>query len=163
MVTITHAAEPIQIADGLPKVGEQAPAFDLATTGGRLTPANFAGRRQILNIFPNIETSICQMSVRHFNEVANSLDNAVVLCVSNDELATMQGFCGAEGLDNVVVGSALGTSFGDDYGVTVLTGKLVGRLARAVVVLDVDGTVLHSELLPEIKQEPDYDAALAVL
>ena len=135
----------------------------LRTGDARITPSTFAGKRVVLNIFPNIETGVCQQSVRTFNERANDLDNTVVLNVSNDELETLAGFCAAEGLDNVTVGSAKGTDFGKDYGLTLNEGPLADRLARAVVVVDTDGSVLHSELVPEIAQEPDYDAALAAL
>lgn len=164
MATITRAGEPIQTSGELPQVGATAPAYDLATTGdARLTPDTYAGKRVVLNIFPNIETSVCQQSVRAFNERASSVENTVVLCVSNDELATLAGFCAAEGLDNVVVGSARGTAFGDDYGVTINEGALAGRLARAVVVVDTNGAVLYTQLVPETRNEPDYDAALAAL
>lgn len=164
MATITLKGDPIQTSAELPAVGSQAPAYDVATTGDtRLTPATNAGKRVVLNIFPNIETGICQTSVRTFNERANSLENTVVLCISNDELATLVGFCAAEGLDNVSVGSAKGTSFGGDYGLTIEDGPLAGRLARAVVVIDTDGSLLHAELVPEIAQEPDYEAAIASL
>lgn len=164
MATILRRGEPIQTSGDLPEVGAQAPVYDVATTGdARVTPNTHAGKRVVLNIFPNIETRVCQASVRVFNQRASSLENTVVLCVSNDELETLAGFCAAEGLDNVQVASAKGTSFGDDYGITVLDGELAGRLARAVVVIETDGTIVHTELVPETSQEPDYDAALAAL
>ena len=164
MATVTLKGNPIQTSGELPKPGDQAPAWDVATTGdARITPTTYAGKRVVLNIFPNIETGVCQQSVRAFNEKANELQDAVVLCVSNDDLETLAGFCAAEGLDNVVVGSAKGTSFAEDYGILVSEGPLDGRTARAVVVVDTDGTVKHSELVPEIGQEPDYDAALQAL
>lgn len=164
MATITLKGSPVTTSGELPQAGSPAPDFDLATTGdARLTRETYASKRIVLNIFPNIETSVCQQSVRTFNELANDLDDAVVLCVSNDELATLQGFCAAEGLDNVTVASAKGSSFGDDYGLTLTDGPLEGRLARAVVVIDTDGTVKHSELVPEITQSPDDEAALAAL
>ena len=164
MAQITLKGDPIQTSGELPSTGQQAPAYDVATTGdARITPSAFAGKRVVLNIFPNIETGVCQQSVRTFNERANDLDNTVVLNVSNDELETLAGFCAAEGLDNVTVGSAKGTDFGKDYGLSLSEGPLAGRLARAVVVVGTDGSVLHSELVPEIAQEPDYDAALAAL
>ena len=164
MATITLKGTPIQTSGQLPEVGSQAPDYDIASTGDvRLTPTSHAGKRVVLNIFPNIETGVCQTSVRTFNELASSLDNTVVLCVSNDELDSLAGFCSAEGLANVQVGSARGTRLGDDYGITIQDSALEGRLARSVVVIDTDGSVLHTEQLPEIAQEPDYDRALAVL
>lgn len=164
MSTVNLKGEPVQTSGELPLVGAQAPDYDLATTGDRrITRETFGDKRVVLNIFPNIETGTCQMSVRAFNEKASSFTDTVVLCVSNDELATLQGFCAAEGLDNVVVASAKGTSFDQDYGLAISEGPLAGRTARAVVVLDADGSVLHSELVPEIADEPDYDKALGVL
>ena len=164
MATITLRGASIHTSGELPAVGTPAPDYDISTTGDvRLTPTTHASKRVVLNIFPNIETGVCQTSVRTFNERASGLDNTVVLCVSNDELETLAGFCAAEGLDNVQVGSAKGTSFGDDYGITILDGPLAGRLARSVVVIDTDGSVLYTEQLPEIAQEPDYDRALAAL
>lgn len=155
MATITRRGALVHTSGELPEVGSQAPVYDVATT--------YAGQRVVLNIFPNIETRVCQASVRAFNALASTRENTVVLCVSNDELQTLAGFCAAEGLDNVVVASAKGTSFGDDYGVTILDGELAGRLARAVVVLDTDGSVLHAQLVADTGQEPDYEQALAVL
>ncbi|MGD8215527.1 thiol peroxidase [Aestuariimicrobium sp. Y1814] len=164
MANILRRGEPTTTSGELPPVGSPAPAFDVASTGDvRLTPSTWTGTRVVLNIFPNIETGVCQTSVRTFNERASSLSDTVVVCLSNDELETLAGFCAAEGLDNVVVASAKGTSFGDDYGLTILDGPLADRLARAIVVISADGTVSHTELVPEIAQEPDYEAALSAL
>lgn len=127
-------------------------------------PAREAGEGHVvLNIFPSIDTGTCALSVRTFNAKASSLDNAVVVCVSNDLPYAQARFCGAEGLDDVITASAFRSSFGDDYGVTLADGKNRGLLSRAVVVLDTDGTVRYTEQVTEIANEPDYDAALAAL
>jgi thiol peroxidase len=148
----------------LPAVGGPAPSFTL--TGGDVadfTSDDLAGSRVVLNIFPSIETGVCSASVRRFNEIAAGLENTRVVCVSVDLPFTLAKFCGAEGLDNVTVGSAFRSSFGTDYGVTMVDGGWRGLLARAVVVYDADGVVLHTEVVESIGQEPDYDAAVAAL
>ena len=117
----------------------------------------------MLNIFPSVDTGICAESVRKFNALAGSLENTVVINVSHDLPFAQARFCGAEGIENVTSASAFRSSFGQDYGVTLVDGKFEGLLARAVVVLDADGSVLHVQLVPEIGQEPDYDAAVAAL
>jgi thioredoxin-dependent peroxiredoxin len=164
MATVTLGGNPVNTVGELPPVGAKAPDFHL--TGGDLgdvTAASLAGKKVVLNIFPSIDTPTCATSVRQFNERAASLDDAVVLCVAADLPFAMTRFCGAEGLDNVKVASTFRSSFGADFGVTLAEGRLAGLLARAVVVLSADGTVLHSQLVPEIANEPDYDAALAAL
>jgi thiol peroxidase len=149
----------------LPKVGSKAPGFTLVA--GDLSDATletFAGKRKVLNIFPSVDTPTCATSVRKFNAQANQLDNAVVLCISADLPFAQARFCGAEGLENVKNLSTMrGAQFMQDYGVAIADGPMVGLTTRAVVVLDENDTVLHSELVPEIGQEPNYDAALAVL
>ena len=117
----------------------------------------------ILNVFPSVDTGICATSVRTFNERAAGLENTKVLCISRDLPFAQARFCGAEGIENVTVASDFRTTFGEDYGVTMITGPLEGLLARAVIVLDEKGNVTHSQLVPEIKQEPDYEAAIAAL
>ena len=117
----------------------------------------------MISIFPSIGTGVCQASVRRFNELAAGLDNTTVLNVSLDLPFALKGFCAAEGIDNVKVGSAFRSSFGEDYGMRLLDNKFEGLLARSVVVADTDGKVLYTELVPDIGQEPDYDAALAAL
>jgi len=117
----------------------------------------------VLNIFPSIDTPTCAASTRRFNELASGLDNTTVVCVSADLPFAMNRFCGAEGLTNVTVASTFRGDFGTAYGVKMADGKLAGLMARAVVVLDEGGKVLHSQLVPEIAQEPDYDAAVASL
>ena len=129
-----------------------------------VTLASFAGQRKILNIFPSVDTGVCATSVRKFNAEASALSNTVVLCISADLPFAQARFCGAEGLDKVVTLSTMrGASFLQDYGVAFASGPLVGLTARAVVVLDEQDKVLHSELVPEVAQEPDYAAALASL
>jgi thiol peroxidase len=155
----------VQISGELPKVGSKAPAFKLV--GGDLadvTLETFAGKRKVLNIFPSVDTPTCATSVRKFNAQANDLNNAVVLCISADLPFAQARFCGAEGLENVKNLSTMrGADFMEAYGVAIADGPMVGLTTRAVVVLDENDNVLHSELVPEIGQEPNYDAALAVL
>lgn len=149
----------------LPAPGAAAPAF--AVTGVDLGPvslADHAGKRVVLNIFPSVDTDTCAASVRRFNTEASSLDNTVVLCISMDLPFALKRFCGAEGLEDVINGSDFRDgAFGRDYGVRIADGPLAGLLARSVVVVGTDGKVLHSQLVPETVDEPDYDAALAAL
>ncbi len=128
------------------------------------TLASFAGKRKVLNIFPSVDTPTCATSVRKFNTQANDLSNAVVLCISADLPFAQARFCGSEGLENVQnLSSFRSADFARNYGVAVADGPLAGLTARAVVVLDENDKVLHSELVAEIGSEPNYDAALAVL
>jgi thioredoxin-dependent peroxiredoxin len=122
----------------------------------------FRGKPLLLNIFPSVDTPVCAASVRKFNENAAS-SGATVLCVSNDLPFALKRFCGAEGIENVTTASAFRDSFGDDFGIRTVDGPMAGLLARAVVVVGADGNVAYTELVPEIGQEPDYDAALAAL
>ena len=149
----------------MPAVGSAAPAFSL--TGGDLsavTSDGLAGGRVVLNIFPSVDTPVCAQSVRAFNERAAALEDTTVVCVSADLPFAAGRFCAAEGIENVTTGSTFrNPEFGDDYGVAIAGGALAGLCARAVVVIGADGTVLHSQLVPEITDEPDYDAAIAAL
>ena len=155
---------PVNLVGDLPAVGATAPAFSLTADNlSELTPADFAGKSVVLNIFPSIDTAVCATSVRTFNERAAGLDGTVVLCVSADLPFAQKLFCGAEGIDNVKTASTFRSDFGQQYGVTLADGPMAGLLARAVVVLDPSGTVVHSQLVPEIAQEPDYDAALGAI
>ena len=164
MTTVTFSGNPVQLKGALPTVGAAAPAFTLTAADlADKTLADFAGKRKVLNIFPSIDTGVCQQSVRTFNQRAAALNNTVVLCISADLPFAQARFCGAEGLDNVVTLSSFRSSFAQDYGVALADGALRGLTARAVVVLDENNKVLHVGLVPEIAQEPDYDAALAVL
>ena len=163
--TVTLAGNPVTVAGKLPARGERAPAFSLVAKDlADVTLASFAGKRKVLNIFPSIDTPTCATSVRKFNEKASALKNTVVLCISADLPFAQGRFCGAEGLTNVVNLSTMrGAGFLKDYGVLIDSGLLKGLAARAVVVLDENDSVLDAELVPEIKQEPDYDRALRAL
>ncbi len=163
--TINFKGQPIAIAGQFPAKGSVAPDFTLVAKDlSDVSLGDYAGKRKVLNIFPSIDTSTCATSVRKFNQLASDITNTVVLCISADLPFAQSRFCGADGLDNVVTLSAFrGSDFKNDYGVEILEGPLKALSARAVVVLDENNTVLHAELVEEIAQEPDYDAALAVL
>ena len=163
--SVTLQGNPVSVAGHFPVAGEQAKPFSLVAKDlADLTLASFAGQRKILNIFPSVDTPTCATSVRKFNEQASALENTVVLCISADLPFAQSRFCGAEGLDNVVTLSTLrGREFLEAYGVAISSGPLVGLAARAVVVLDANDQVIHSQLVGEIKDEPDYAAALAAL
>lgn len=166
MATVTLKGNPVQIGGNLPQAGETAPDFQLADAKRNLVSlADFTGKRKILNIFPSVDTPTCATSVRTFNKQASGLDNTVVLCISADLPFAQSRFCGAEGLENVVTLSTFRDTakFSKDYGVQIVDSSLAGLTARAVVVLDENNKVLHSELVSEIANEPNYDAALAVL
>jgi len=164
MAEVTLGGNPVHTSGELPAVGSAAPAFDLVGAGlSAIDLSEFAGQNLVLNIFPSIDTPTCATSVRTFNERAAALDDTVVLCVSADLPFAQSRFCGAEGIENVKVGSTFRSSFGEDYGVNLIDGPLAGVLARAVVVVGKDGEVKHTELVPEIAKEPDYDAAIAAL
>ena len=164
MATVTLKGNPFETVGTLPAVGSVAPGFTLSAGDlSDLTSASLVGKRVVLNIFPSIDTPTCATSVRKFNEQAASLDNVAVVCVSADLPFALGRFCGAEGIDNVKVGSTFRSSFGDDYGVNFATGPLTKLLSRSVVVLDTDGKVLHAEQVAETADEPNYSAALAVL
>ncbi|OYO20476.1 lipid hydroperoxide peroxidase [Enemella evansiae] len=164
MATTAFKGNPVNTVGDLPAQGQAAP--DFTVTGQDLSEvklSDFTGSRLVLNIFPSVDTPTCAQSVRKFNELAAGFDNTKVLCVSADLPFALGRFCGAEGIDNVVTGSVFRSSFGSDYGVTMTDGPLQGLLARSVVVLDEQGNVTYSELVPEIGQEPDYDSASAAL
>ncbi|WP_111512131.1 thiol peroxidase [Mycobacterium kyogaense] len=163
MAQITLRGNPINTVGELPAVGSPAPGFTLVGTDlGTVGDDQFRGKPVLLNIFPSVDTPVCAMSVRTFNERAAAAGGAV-LCVSNDLPFAQKRFCGAEDIENVTPASAFRDSFGDDYGVKITDGPMAGLLARAVVVVGADGNVAYTELVPEIGQEPDYDAALAAL
>lgn len=165
MAQITLGGNAINTSGNIPANGSQAPNFNLTTVD--MTAANldsYTGKRKILNIFPSVDTGVCATSVRTFNQHAASLDNSVVLCISRDLPFAQKRFCGAEGISNVVMLSDfIDGSFGKNYGVEIIDGKFTGLHARAIVVLDENNRVLHSELVSEIAHEPNYEAALAVL
>jgi thiol peroxidase len=164
MAQVTLGGNPVNTVGELPAVGSSAPSYTLAGANlSDITPHSFSGKTVVLNIFPSIDTPTCASSVRTFNKAVGDRDDAVVVCVSQDLPFAQARFCGAEGLSNVVTASAFRSDFGTDFGVTLADGKLSGLFARAVVVVDESGNVVHTELVPEIAKEPDYDAALAAL
>ena len=165
MSTVTLQGNPIEVGGAFPQAGSPAPEFALVGQGlADVALESFGGKRKVLNIFPSVDTPTCASSVRRFNELASKLENTVVLCVSADLPFAQARFCGAEGLENVVTLSTLRhTDFLDDYGVAIASGPMVGLAARAVVVLDENNTVAYAQLVPEIADEPDYDAAISAL
>lgn len=165
MNQVTRAGTPIDVAGDFPVVGHPAPPLCLTNQELQdVTLADFAGKCKVLNILPSVDTPTCATSTRKFNELASTLDNTVVLVVSADLPFAAKRFCGAEGLESVITLSTFRhPEFHRDYGVALSSGPLSGLTARAVVVLNEHDQVIHSQLVPEIKQEPDYDAALAVL
>ena len=162
MATITLHNTPIETVGELPAVGSNAPAFTLTKTDlSEVSLQDFVGKTVILNIYPSVDTGVCAASTRKFNEIASSNPNVVVLCISADLPFAHGRFCGAEGLENVVsLSNFRNADFGGNYGVTITTGALAGLLSRAIVVIK-DGKVTYTEQVPEIAQEPNYDAALA--
>ena len=163
--SVTLAGNPITLYGEFPKIGQIAPAFTLVDKDLKdVSLKDFAGKRKVLNIVPSLDTGVCAASTRKFNAEADKLDNTVVLVISADLPFAMSRFCGAEGLTKVTTLSLMrGRDFMRNYGVKIADSGLSGVTARAVVVLDENDRVLHAELVPEIKQEPNYDAALAAL
>jgi len=163
--SVTLGGNPITLFGEFPRVGQTAPAFTLVDKDLKdVSLKDFAGKRKILNIVPSLDTPTCATSTRKFNETADKLNNTAILVISADLPFAMSRFCGAEGLNNVTTLSLMrGRDFMRNYGVKIADSALSGVTARAVVVLDEHDRVLHAELVPEIKQEPNYDAALAVL
>lgn len=165
MAQITLKGNPVHTVGELPAVGQPAPGFTLVRTDlSEVTLDELSGKNVILNIFPSVDTPTCATSVRTFNAHASEKPNTVVLCVSADLPFAQQRFCGTEGLENVTSASCFrNPEFGNDYGVAFADGPLVGLLSRAVLVIDASGQVVHAQQVPEIADEPDYDAALAKL
>ena len=165
MATVTLRGNPVSVGGTFLKKGDAAPDFNL--TGADLkdvTLKDYAGKKKVISIVPSLDTPTCAKSTKVFNERASASANTVVLVVSADLPFAQKRFCGAEGLSNVVSRSTLrGRDFHQRYGVDIQDGPLKGLTARGVVVLDENNKVLHSELVPEIGQEPNYDAALAAL
>jgi thioredoxin-dependent peroxiredoxin len=165
MAQVTFKGNPVQTNGELPPVGAKAPAFKL--TGADLKDVSledYRGKRKVLNIVPSLDTPTCATSTRRFNKEASSLPNAVVLVVSADLPFAAKRFCTTEGLTNVVTLSLMrDKNFAKDYGVLIQDGPLQGVTARAVVVLDENDKVVYRQLVPEISQEPDYDAALKAI
>ena len=162
---VTLGGNPVKVAGTFPRKGQTVPDFSLVAKDlSEATLASFSGKRKVLNIFPSIDTPTCATSVRKFNQRANEAPNTVVLCISADLPFAQARFCGAEGLNNVQTLSTFrGENFRKDFGVAIENGPLAGLAARAVVVLDENNIVLHSELVTEIKNEPNYDQALLAL
>ena len=165
MATITLQGNACNTNGDLPKVGSTAPDFTLVDVKlNDVHLANYTGKKKLLNIVPSLDTPTCATSTKKFNELVAERDDVVVLVVSADLPFASGRFCGMEGIDNVLPLSLMrGKGFAKDYGVLITDGPLAGITARAVVVLDADNTVLYTQLVPEIADEPDYDAALAAL
>ncbi len=165
MANVTLGGNPITVSGNFPKKGDSAPDFSLTSKDLKdMGLKDFAGKRKVLNIVPSLDTPVCAKSTRVFNEKAGAMPDAVVLVISADLPFAAGRFCTAEGINNVVTLSTVrGGDFKTKYGVDITSGPLKGVTARAVIVLDENNKVLHSELVPEIKQEPNYDAALAAL
>lgn len=165
MAKITLKGNPINTIGTLPAVGAKAPDFKLTKTDlSDVSLKDFAGKKVVLNIFPSIDTGVCATSVRTFNKDAGSAPNTVVVGVSRDLPFALKRFCGAEGINNVVTTSSLrDESFGKAYGVTIADGPMAGLMSRAIVVIDEKGTVVYTEQVPEIAQEPNYAKALAAV
>lgn len=165
MAKITFKGSPVATVGDLPKVGNPIPDFALTKVDlSTISKKDLVGKNVVFNIFPSIDTGVCATSVRTFNQKAASAPNTVVLCVSKDLPFALKRFCGAEGIDKVTpVSWFRGVDFGRDFGVTMVDGPLAGLFARAVVVVDATGRVVHQQLVPEIAQEPNYDLALAAV
>jgi thiol peroxidase len=165
MATITFKGNPVETVGILPKTGAGAPTFTLTKTDlSDVSLKDFSGKKLVLNIFPSIDTPVCAASTRRFNEEAGKLDNTVVLCISADLPFAHNRFCEAEGLKDVIPLSVFRShGFGKDYGVTITSGPLSGLLSRAIVIINTEGKVIYTEQVPEIAEEPDYDAALQAL
>ena len=165
MATVTLKGNEIHTAGSLPEVGKKAPEFTLVAADlSARTLNDFKGSKVVLNVFPSVDTGTCAQSVRTFNEKVSSLDNTRVLCISRDTPFAQTRFCGAEGLDNVInLSDMRDRNFGKTYGLEFTDGPLEGLLSRVVIVIDENGVVTHAQQVPEIVDEPDYDAALSAL
>lgn len=165
MASITLGGNPIHTSGNLPEKGSKASDFTLIKNDlSTASLSDFSGKKVVLNIFPSIDTGTCAQSVRTFNEKASKLENTIVLCISRDLPFAQKRFCGAEGLENVVnLSDFKSGEFGKNYGLEITDGPLAGLHSRVVIVLDENGTILHAEQVGEIADEPNYEAALAVL
>ena len=164
MANITLGGTPTRTIGNLPEIGSIAPKFigvksDLSSFDSN----ELDGKNIIINIFASIDTSICAESTRKFNEKVSTLDNTVVVCVSMDLPFALERICGGENLKNIIPVSVFRSNFGNDYGVTILDGAFEGLLSRSVVVINSNGSVIYTEQVPEIGQEPNYDAAIGSL
>ncbi len=165
MAKITLGGNPTTTSGELPEKGTQAPEFSLSRTDlQQTTLADFKGKKVVMNIFPSVDTGVCAASVRHFNKDAAQLENTEVLCISRDLPFAQARFCGAEGLENVqVLSDFKNGDFGKDYGLLITDGAFAGLHSRVVIVLNEDHQVIYTEQVPEIGQEPNYEAALRAL
>ncbi|MDD2332192.1 MAG: thiol peroxidase [Candidatus Cloacimonetes bacterium] len=165
MATIKLKGNPINTIGSLPETGTMAPDFTL--TAKDLSDHNikdFLGKKIILNIFPSIDTAVCAMSVRRFNQELSALDSTIVLCISRDLPFAMGRFCAAEGLERVITLSEMrDDKFGRIYGLRIMDGPMAGLLARSVVVINPQGQIAYTELVPDIVLEPDYAQAIAAV
>lgn len=162
MAEITLGGNPTKTIGNLPDVKTKAPDFSLTANDlSQKTLGDYSGKKKVLNIFPSVDTGVCAASARKFNENASNLDNTVILCISRDLPFAQARFCGAEGIENVeMLSDFKNGSFGNDYGLTIADGAFENLHSRAIVVLDEENTVLYTEQVPEIGQEPNYEAAL---
>lgn len=162
MAQITLKGATINTIGNLPKVGTAAPDFKLVKTDlSEVTLSEFKGKKVILNIFPSLDTGICSLSMKKFNQEASTLSNVAIVCVSKDLPFAQKRYCDAEGISNLITASDFRyNTFGVDYGVLIIDSGFNGVLSRAVVVINENGTVTYTEQVPEIAQEPNYDAAL---
>lgn len=165
MASITLGGNPVHTSGELPAVGSKLADFKLVQNDLSVASlSNFAGKKLVLNIFPSVDTGTCATSVRKFNQSASGLENTTVLCISRDLPFAQKRFCGAEGLENVVNLSDFQTgSFGKANGLEIVDGPLAGLHSRAIIVVDANGTITHTEQVAEIANEPNYEAALAAL
>lgn len=162
--TITLGGNPVHTIGKLPAVGTDAKDFTLTALDlTEKTFADFKGKYIIMNIFPSVNTGVCSKSVRTFNMDVSKLHNTTVLCISKDLPFAQKQFCGSEGIDHVVMLSDFRSDFGSTYGVLMVDGAFKGLLSRAVIVIDPEGKIIYEEQVPEIGQEPNYEAALAVV
>lgn len=164
MATTHFKGEAVETVGSLPKIGTKFPTFELVGVDlADFSNEQVKGKRVVFNIFPSIDTGVCATSVRRFNAEAANLENTIVVCVSADLPFALARFCGAEGLKDVITTSSFRSTFGTDLGLTLAGSPLKGLLARAVIVTDENGVILHEELVEEIGHEPKYDEAIAAL
>lgn len=164
MAQTAFQGSPVNTVGTLPEIGSSAPDFTLVKRDlSETSLSDYTGKKLVLSIFPSIDTGVCAASVRVFNSKAAKLENTAVLCISVDLPFAHERFCGAEGIDSVENASAFRSDFGDAYGVKIADSALAGLLGRAIVVIDESGKVIYTELVPEITNEPNYDAALEAL
>jgi len=165
MATITLRDKPIHTIGELPEIGSQVKDFELVAKDlSRVSLADFAGARLVLNIFPSLDTGTCAASVRYFNELAGKLADTKVLCISRDTPFAQSRFCGAEGLENVhTLSDFESAQFGKDFGLQLIDGPMKGFLSRVVIIVEADGKVTYTQQVPVLSDEPNYDEVVAKL